>query len=158
MPVLQRRDDLVAHQPDFWEYLAPLCLFVKDGRKGRRFAIIPVSTVVAQLRIRSMRVVEAAKTIPDHVRAVHDDAVRPRVVVCGGERAVDVAVLERGDDGALVDKGDIDFLSQAYPEGGLAETAVDGRAFLRCDEDMGAEEVAVCVAVQGAGQWHFDLF
>ena len=57
---------------------------------------------------------------------MHHHAIRPGAVVGRLERAIDNASVQVRLHRPLVDEGDVDFLTETYPECRLPETGTDG--------------------------------
>lgn len=129
-----------------------------DGREGGGFAREPLHGAVAKDVVCGGKLIVFAEAVADDIRAEHNHATGPDVVCRGAAGAVDVAVLERGQNGALIAEGNIDLLSKADPEGCLTQAAGDRGALLRGDEGVRTEQVAMLLRSGVTGHGDFQFF
>ena len=110
--------------PDSGEELAQSVVWflIVDGREGRRTALEPAVVEVDELVVSLWRGGLVVVAVLQGVGADDEEAVRPDVVCGRGPEEVGGCYGERETDGSLLGEGYVEFLSEADPEDGLAET------------------------------------
>lgn len=143
--MLDTRYVSVANVPDLWEHGSGLGggILVVDRAEHGGDTGAPVFAVLFHRGPAGKGVIAiAVETEVDDVGAVEQDTICPGRVIRSGEGAIDVAETEIPAYDALVQEGDVDFLPQGNPDGGLAESCGRmGGGVLRGDQDFGADKV-----------------
>src|ERR1700712_4876219 len=117
--------DVVGHELDFGEHIILTRRLLVHWRKGGRLAVEPLCSAVHKECVRRLRVVVVAEAITNDIGCQYHHATCPYIIGGCFKRTIDVAVLQCRYDGSLIHEGHINFLSQAYPEGCLAQTTSD---------------------------------